>query len=194
MQTRAFLIVVALNCALACSAQPNFYIQPGPAAGLQSTDKSVTGRPFVGDATEENTQTLADGSHVAHRRNFLLARDSRGRMRWDGSLLSPPDGVGPTATISDAVAGGTYVLGPDQIAHRSPIAPVSSKVVQAPTSGTAPSTVPPDLPALAPPLYGKAEDLGSRTIAGIQARGTRRTATIPTGQAGNHNPLTIVIE
>jgi hypothetical protein len=194
MQASAFQIVVALNCALACSAQPTFYIQPGPAAGGQSTDKAVTGQPFMGDATEQNTQTLADGSHVTHRRTFSLARDSRGRMRWDGSLLSPPDSVEPTATISDAVAGVTYVLGPDHIAHRIPIAPVASKVVQAATSGTALGAAPPDLPALGPLPSGKVEDLGSRTIAGIEARGTRTTATITAGQAGNDNPLTIVIE
>jgi hypothetical protein len=38
------------------------------------------------------------------------------------------------------------------------------------------------------------EDLGFKTIAGVEAKGTRSTQTIPTGQQGNDRPLTIVTE
>lgn len=38
------------------------------------------------------------------------------------------------------------------------------------------------------------EDLGVRTIAGIEAKGARTTGIIPAGEQGNDQPLTIVTE
>jgi hypothetical protein len=40
----------------------------------------------------------------------------------------------------------------------------------------------------------KREDLGTQTIAGVTAQGTRVTKTIPAGQIGNEKPITIVRE
>jgi hypothetical protein len=40
----------------------------------------------------------------------------------------------------------------------------------------------------------KKEDLGTQTINGISAQGTRYTRTIPAGQIGNDKPITIVNE
>jgi hypothetical protein len=41
---------------------------------------------------------------------------------------------------------------------------------------------------------GSTEDLGSQTMEGILVNGTRTTHTIPAGQIGNEEPITIVIE
>jgi hypothetical protein len=38
------------------------------------------------------------------------------------------------------------------------------------------------------------EQLGTQTIAGVQADGTRTTVTIPAGKVGNQNPLAIITE
>jgi len=40
----------------------------------------------------------------------------------------------------------------------------------------------------------KKEDLGTQTIAGVSAQGTRYTRIIPAGQIGNEKPITIVSE
>src|SRR5260370_17618633 len=40
----------------------------------------------------------------------------------------------------------------------------------------------------------KKEDLGTQTIAGVSAQGTRITHTIPVGQMGNEKPIIIVSE
>ena len=40
----------------------------------------------------------------------------------------------------------------------------------------------------------KKEDLGTQTIAGVSAQGTRYTRTIPVGQIGNEKPIVIVSE
>jgi len=40
----------------------------------------------------------------------------------------------------------------------------------------------------------KREDLGTQTIGGVTAQGTRVTKTIPAGQIGNEKPITIVDE
>jgi hypothetical protein len=51
-----------------------------------------------------------------------------------------------------------------------------------------------------PGLFTKAlpkpesEDLGTRTIEGLEAKGTRTTVTIPAGEMGNEKPLVIVTE
>ena len=40
----------------------------------------------------------------------------------------------------------------------------------------------------------KTESLGSKTIEGVNAEGTRTTITIPAGQEGNEQPMQTVIE
>ena len=40
----------------------------------------------------------------------------------------------------------------------------------------------------------KVEDLGTQTIEGVSAKGTRKTITIPAGQIGNEQPINIVSE
>src|SRR5439155_25268202 len=40
----------------------------------------------------------------------------------------------------------------------------------------------------------KKEELGTQTIAGVSAQGTRITHTIPAGQIGNERPITMVSE
>ena len=38
------------------------------------------------------------------------------------------------------------------------------------------------------------EDLGKRTIEGVECTGTQQTATIPAGEVGNERPIAIVTE
>jgi TonB family protein len=46
----------------------------------------------------------------------------------------------------------------------------------------------------APEQKGKTESLGKQTIEGVEAEGTRTTATIPAGEIGNERPIEIVSE
>jgi len=151
----------------------------------------VKGTPFSAQTSVETVQTLADGTNINRKSSGMVYRDSEGRTRHEQSL----SGIGPVAVaprsgqfvmIHDPVAGKHYILDP-----------------QAKTARTMPAhahgdRVSPDA------MAGKREhgdsgnvtkeSLGTQTIAGVAATGTRTTRTIPAGQIGNDKPIVIVTE
>jgi len=152
--------------------------------------KVVTGAPFTGTAVTQSTHTLADGTKITNKTQVTLYRDSQGRFRKEGSM--PPLGDLAEAqphsfvVIQDPVAGKGYVLNPDKkIAH----------VLENPGRGKrgpgAPGAEPLEEPAN--PNLTK-ESLGTQTINGLSAQGTRFTRTIPAGKIGNDKPITITRE
>jgi hypothetical protein len=186
--------------------------QPFPA-------KLVPGRPFTADAIIQTDQTLADGSHIVNQQTIAAARDGEGRTYREETFVSPADSPAPrTIFISDPVAKVSYVLGPDHVAHKISMAKPGSEpgALSFSTSSAPPQGnvalqrfrtaggrgngpvvagsqgVPPAQQAASGDA--QVEQLGSQTIAGVQAEGTRITRTIPAGQVGNQNPLVIVTE
>jgi hypothetical protein len=166
-------------------------------AGLDG--KTVTGAPFSASFSTQTTQALADGNQIQHSATGTFARDSQGRTRRDMTLPA----IGPWSTsgqsaphvvfINDSVAGAQYMLEPDRKIARQMQRPRGDK------RGGGP---PPDANA-APP--GGPEgvsnrrsvtttSLGTQTINGVQAEGTRVTHTIPAGAIGNANPIVITNE
>jgi hypothetical protein len=159
--------------------------------------KVVTGAPFRALAVSETTQTLADGNHISRKTQSNLYRDSQGRVRREITLV----GFGPLAAsgqpksfavVNDPVAGVTYLLHPDQKTAEKMARPfakmggamrdamrnkMSAREQQEIANGNL-----------------QVEDLGTQTIAGVTAQGTRFTRTIPAGQIGNEKPITIVHE
>jgi hypothetical protein len=187
-------------------APPMVMVQiPGPEAGMIGErvellgfeglhgGKLVTGAPFSAVAVSETIQTLADGNHIAHKTSTNLFRDSQGRVRKEMTLPA----IGPLATlgqpnmfviIHDAVAGTTFTLHPDvKIAEKMDGPSGKMKDVMKGNMGYHRQE------AIAEGSLNK-EDLGTQTIAGVSAQGTRITHTIPAGQMGNEKPITIVIE
>ena len=212
-----------------CFAQSPFQIQSrGPATGAPLvanvgsgqpfSGKIVTGRPFTAEAVVETDQTLVDGSHIAGRQSLRAARDSDGRTYREEILGTPRGGSSALKAIyiSDPVAKANYFLGPDHIAHKTPmfLAAAQPGVGMVTTNSareglslqrfttaygggkgpvqTGPQTVQP-AQQLAPGDLNT-EHLGSQLIAGFEADGTRITLTIPAGHVGNQNPLVIVTE
>lgn len=159
--------------------------------------KVVTGAPFSAVAVSETTQTLADGNHISRKTETSIYRDSQGRMRKEVTLPA----IGPLATtgqsksfvmIDDPVANVHYMLHPedktaDKMSHsmsgNGPMTDGGMKVkFEAHMhEGIANGTM-------------KKEDLGTQTIAGVSAQGTRIIHTIPAGQIGNEKPITMVSE
>jgi hypothetical protein len=184
--------------------QTNGFMAGGPVAatagsGQPFAAKTVTGRPFTAEATVETDQTLADGSHVVNRQTVRAARDSQGRTYREEILGPPTSGRSALKAIfiSDPVAKANYFLGPDHVAHKTPIltAPggagaAAGLSLQAFTTarggGNGPVRV--ELGDVS------TEQLGTQAVAGFPSNGTRTTLTIPAGQAGNQNPLAIVME
>src|SRR5437899_793297 len=176
-------------------------------AGMQS-GKVVTGAPFSAVAVSETTQTLADGNHINRKTQTNLFRDSQGRFRKEVTLPA----IGPLAAsgqahsfieISDPVAGTSYVLEPDQkIARQMPGhmgvgggAGVGMKVKSGPGGpGDVMFRTFKDGKAGLPNANAKTESLGTQSVDGLNAEGTRITRTIPAGEIGNEQPITVVSE
>jgi hypothetical protein len=176
----------------------------------------VQGAPYSATITNENIQTLEDGTHIAQTTTGNIARDSQGRTRQDASL--PPIGNLSAADaphivfIQDPVAQTAYTLNlTDKTAMKMPGLPPNintfgpaggpSKVLM--QMGTA-------MPDVGPPPPGigmqktiivnndqgqvNTQDLGSQTMEGVLVNGARTTRTIPTGEIGNDGPISIVTE
>lgn len=185
-------------------------------SGQPFAAKIITSLPFTAEAVVETDQTLADGSHVINRQTVTAARDIQGRTYREEILAIPANGgSAPKAIfITDPVAKANYFLGPDHIAHKTPM-PTESAPAGAVTTSGGPAGL-----ALQPfiatrgggkgPIQAGAqtaqpaqqftrgdlstEQLGTRVIAGLEANGARSTLTIPAGQVGNQNPLAIVTD
>jgi hypothetical protein len=114
-----------------------------------------------------------------NQQTVAAARDSQGRTRREEVPATPGAIQQPkTVFISDPVAHTTYVLGPDHAARKV-------QQVQRFSTSSAAGRAEPD---------SKTESLGTQTIAGLLAEGTRTTSTLPTNTVGNQNPLMIVDE
>jgi hypothetical protein len=155
----------------------------------------VTGAPYTAVAVVESKQTLADGNTIDRRAQTNIFRDSQGRTRRETTLPA----VGPLAAsgqpktfimIFDPVASTSFVLHPDtKIAEQLPArtggkknradfqAKFEARMQQEIANGTL-----------------KKDDLGTQTINGISAQGTRYTHTIAAGQMGNEKAIVVTSE
>jgi len=158
--------------------------------------KVVTGAPFTATAVGESNRTLADGTKISQKVQSTVYRDAQGRVRKETTLPA----IGPLAAsgspkslvfIHDPVSGTGYVLDVNQkIAHKLPQHPQKNDDAKNPDSGAARQG-----------WAGRSggadlvkESLGSQTINGVVAEGTRYTRTIPAGHMGNDKPVIIVNE
>ena len=184
----------------------------------------VTGAPYAGEQVGEHVQTLADGTHITQKQELTkVYRDSLGRTRTEHPLFrgvalaghAPDSPV--VIEIIDPVAQVKYTLDTvNKVAHRqrlpSPdLRPAKTAigtsvtragvlggsigatgVTAATASEGAFANVPP-VSVPAPPLVSD-ERLGTQTIEGVLAEGTRHTTTWPAGSQGNDRPISAVSE
>jgi hypothetical protein len=164
--------------------------------------KVVKGAPFSAVSVSETTQTLADGNRIVRKTQTNLYRDSEGRFRKEVTLpaIGPLEASGQPHSfivINDPVAGTSYVLEPDQKVARQMHGHMGMGL------RTKVGTGGPEGPGAM--LYHKfktattnasvkTEPLGTQTIDGVNAEGTRYTHTIPAGEIGNEQPITVVSE
>jgi hypothetical protein len=154
-------------------------------AGLDG--KTVTGAPFTASFSAQTTETLTDGNKIQRSATGTFARDAQGRTRRDMTLpaIGPWAASGTTppqvSFINDPVAGTRYVLD-------------ANKKIAQQMSGHG------GHPRVASQKNDESEkqvtttSLGTQTINGISAQGTKYTRTIPAGEIGNQNPIVIVTE
>lgn len=153
--------------------------------------KTVTNAPFTATVSTQITRTLSDGNKIDQTLTGNFARDGQGRTRRDmmlpgGIVSSTSDGSAPRATfINDPVAGTSYILHPDsKVADGLPFRPF----------GQMRRAMRGEFRAGKRRQNEETTDLGTQTINGVPAQGTRITRTIPAGKIGNEKPIVIVTE
>jgi len=163
-------------------------------------NKVVTGAPFSAVAVTTFSHTLADGNKISNTHQVNLYRDSQGRFRKDGTV--PPMGELAVAqphsfvVIHDPVASKGYLLNPDKkVAHVMTMKGHGHKGPNAPVGDASSAAAPDAIEANEPenPNVTK-ESLGTQTINGISAQGTRYTRVIAAGSIGNDKTITVTRE
>jgi len=158
--------------------------------------KTVTNAPFSATFTSKTAQVLSDGNQINRTSTGSIARDSEGRTRRDMTLpaigrfaasatsgqSTPPHAV----FINDVVAKTQYILQPDQKTARAMSRPGWNGQGRARPQGDA--TTPRNRPGVV------TTSLGTQTINGVLAEGTRTTRTIAAGAIGNEKPIVITTE
>lgn len=174
---------------------------------------AVAGAPYYGEETQEQVQTLLDGTHIKRSRGTIKTyRDSQGRTRTERPLMmgmnGPKAGESPVVVeISDPVAGVRYTLDEqNKVAHRAATNTPGPLAVR---SGTFSDAIgPPATPAgaarnVAPARQIEAdptrpqiatEKLGTQVMEGIVVEGTRMTTTYPVDSQGNDRPIVVTTE
>jgi TonB family protein len=157
----------------------------------------VTGAPYSAIAVTETTQTLGDGNRIAQTQSQRVYRDSQGRERTEevGTLPGSQAGV----VISDPVAKTAYRLNSEtRTAVQTGVAAIA--LGQAAAGLTLlrvnGGQIAINLPAMPNSLArtGRTETLAAQNMEGVFATGTRTTVTIPAGEIGNQQPISIVDE
>jgi hypothetical protein len=146
--------------------------------------------PYTAEYRITHTQRLADGNLIDLESKEVVAVDSQHRRMTakTGTLVPGGDPLGTRVIVTDPVAGTLSVW----------TSPGQRATVDAMPAFGAPRDCPPNPTRGGGVNSGSArisrpkavvEDLGTDTIQGIEARGTRRTTTIPAGDVGNQAPL-----
>jgi hypothetical protein len=202
---RNFTMILILTGALAMSAGMTLAQRHGPPPfgepmelmGFEGMHggKIVKGAPFSATATSERTQTLQDGTVIRHSSQVSMFRDTQGRSRHEVTfsglgVLGAPGNPHKMVAISDPVSGTHFMLDTDnKVAHQTRAhvknadreaefeQKMQARIQQEEAAGTR-----------------KTESLGSQTINGVLAEGTRITRTIPAGKIGNDKAIQIVSE
>jgi hypothetical protein len=174
---------------------------------------SVTGAPYSAVQVTEQIQTLADGTHITQSpQTAAFYRDSQGRTRTERRFPLPPGVLGKAADvpsfidISDPVVGVHYTLEPQNHVAREMTMPAAPPPPPPPSATSAPvptsiRILPAPLPSSAPTATDQTlrpqfshDALGTQTIEGVLAEGSRTTVTYPVGAVGNDRPITTVSE
>src|SRR5208282_4465467 len=140
----------------------------------------VAGAPFSATAVIESQRPMTDGSVETRRTINEIARDSRGRIYNERRRLMP-----------DAFHGTPPLI---EVHLYDPQTRLNTFYV--PATRVARQQVLPEQPR-GPNLLNSAvnvEDLGTTTLNGLEARGTRRSYTLAAGFSGTGKPVVVVDE
>ena len=150
----------------------------------------VLGAPYSAVQTTQMQQTLAGGNLISRQEQSKVYRDSQGRVRVERTRSGPAASNGQPETVAaifDPVAGYSYILNPAKMtAIKMPVPQHNG-----PQTGAGPH---PGGRFGGAGAQVQTDSLGTQTVNGVSATGTRRTETIPAGAIGNQQPIQIVRE
>ena len=176
---------------------------------------TIVGAPYSAQITTERLQVLADGNRIQQSTSGFVARDSEGRVRREEALpsIAGANAEAPRLVrIEDPVAGVHWTLDAvTKTAIKMPFATmkkgIAGSIVPPPPPGPEKtffysSVAPGGQPGteivtkiVAPTDTNETKtDLGTQTIEGVRAQGTRATRMIPAGSVGNEQPIVITTE
>jgi len=191
-----------------------FFFSGGPGGGMMGGEfgegKTVVGAPLSGTLIVTRDTTLADGNKIHNESQSQVYRDSQGRVRRElgVDLVTPATGnvKRNVVMIIDPVAGKRFTLNPDNKTAREmpahgPRHNNKSGDVQVSTIGGGPAGpgavgISAMGGAVVPGGPGAVtkEQLGTKSVNGVQAEGIRVTRTIPAGTMGNERPIVVTTE
>lgn len=197
--TKSILMLMALAPAvlLAQGRPPGMaMMEQAPWMAPRGQGGPILGKPLSGTETVQQTQALADGTHMDTGGSSQFYRDDKGRMRSENEQA---------AIIFDPLANSTYVLMTGSKAYRQRELPAgatgcwilrmnnrtswSLSYDKQAGPGTGPLMEKPQ--GAEPPVTVQ---LTPQTVNGVWASGTRITTNIPAGAAGNNQAIQIVQE
>ena len=158
--------------------------------------------PYTAHYTITNVQTLANGTTITGDVTEVKALDSMGRRMTARTVASTVTSEDQPTTVGWSPE--VYVNVHDPVARTETTWRVPGKratVIALGAPGAARGCSPaidadPDsVPVKSGPrATSTTENLGTASIQGVEARGTRRTETIPAGAVGNEAPLVSTVE
>lgn len=152
----------------------------------------VSAAPFSASFSTRSTRVLSDGNRIERSTTGSFARDGQGRTRremtlpaigpWAASGKTPPHVI----VIRDPVGRRQYILDPDRKTAR--------RVWGLQGRRFRPGVGPRGMRGMEGRKDVTTTSLGTKTINGVKAEGTRYTRTIPAGAIGNEKPIAITAE
>lgn len=157
---------------------------------------TVKGIPLTADIVNTHVQVLQDGNKITNETTSHFYRDSEGRTRRENKLaLAGHEGDAPTMImINDPVARTRFMLNTsNKVADELPaMKPLSGNVMY--RQKLVDEQVVTGAIKTAPEGKETMEDLGTQSVEGVTAHGTRSSHIIPAGQIGNERPITVTTE
>ena len=215
MKITLILLLSVSPCVFAQDGSAIHYQTAGPSGAIawdgmlgNPHGSPVKGAPYSATIILKAVRRLADGNQVVQTSTGAIARDSQGRTRQELPLPLNSPNLPHVVIIEDPMAHTSYALnladktaqkmsdaesipGADKrtfafsVMHMGGVASDSNQklssgfVVQGASEASSPESI---------------ENLGTETMEEVTVTGVRTTRTIPSGQIGNAEPITIVTE
>jgi len=170
---------------LMAQPRPGFRPEFGTMSAWPASRTPVTGAPYSAVQTTQFQQTLAGGNQISRQEQSKVFRDKDGRVRTEATFTPRGSTTAQTMiTIFDPVGGNFNVLDPLKLTVvKNPLPPAPSRQMGRGRRGSGADTT-----------QVQTENLGTQSVNGVQATGTRSTQTIAAGAIGNAQPIQVVRE